>query len=262
MNSADIREIFRRLAELRPDPKSELNYRTPFELLVAVVLSAQATDKSVNEATKVLYAHANTPEAILALGEEGLIPYINRIGLYRNKAKHVIGLCSELIKRFNGEVPEDFDALCSLPGVGHKTANVVLNVAFGHPTVAVDTHIFRVANRTGIAPGKHRMRYQKLSSASARRNISITRTTGCFFTAATAAPREIRNAGNARSGISANLTKKHPRRRRNPFPISFPKKKAGNRAPLPLPGRKSHPDAFPPSLQTGCSFRFLSAPLT
>lgn len=154
MNSADIREIFRRLAELRPDPKSELNYRTPFELLVAVVLSAQATDKSVNEATKVLYAHANTPEAILALGEEGLIPYINRIGLYRNKAKHVIGLCSELIKRFNGEVPEDFDALCSLPGVGHKTANVVLNVAFGHPTVAVDTHIFRVANRTGIAPGK------------------------------------------------------------------------------------------------------------
>ena len=152
MNSADIREIFRRLAELRPDPKSELNYRTPFELLVAVVLSAQATDKSVNEATKVLYAHANTPEAILALGEEGLIPYINRIGLYRNKAKHVIGLCSELIKRFNGEVPEDFDALCSLPGVGHKTANVVLNVAFGHPTVAVDTHIFR-ALKTVNDPG-------------------------------------------------------------------------------------------------------------
>lgn len=154
MNAEKRREIFRILAELRPDPKSELNYRTPFELLVAVVLSAQATDKSVNEATAVLYPKANTPEAILALGEEGLIPYISRIGLYRSKAKHVIGLCRGLLERFGGEVPDDFDSLCSLPGVGHKTANVVLNVAFGRPTVAVDTHIFRVANRTGLAPGK------------------------------------------------------------------------------------------------------------
>ena len=154
------------------------------------------------------------------------------------KQNNVIGLCSELIKRFNGEVPEDFDALCSLPGVGHKTANVVLNVAFGHPTVAVDTHIFRVANRTGIAPGKTPDEVSEAIVASARRNISITRTTGSFFTAATAAPRETRNAGNARSGISANLTKRHLRRRKNRFLISFPKKKAGNRAPLPLPGRK------------------------
>ena len=261
MNSADIREIFRRLAELRPDPKSELNYRTPFELLVAVVLSAQATDKSVNEATKVLYAHANTPEAILALGEEGLIPYINRIGLYRNKAKHVIGLCSELIKRFNGEVPEDFDALCSLPGVGHKTANVVLNVAFGHPTVAVDTHIFRVANRTGIAPGKTP---DEVSEAIVRvcPKEYLHNAHHWLLLHGRYCCTETRNAGNARSGISANLTKRHLRRRKNRFLISFPKKKAGNRAPLPLPGRKSHPDAFPPSLQAGCSFRFLSAPLT
>ena len=154
MNDAKRTEIFRRLAELRPNPKSELTFRTPFELLVAVVLSAQATDKSVNEATRVLYPIANTPEKILALGEEGLIPYISRIGLYRSKAKHVIGLCRELVARFGGKVPEDFDALCTLPGVGHKTANVVLNVAFGHPTVAVDTHIFRVSHRTNLAPGK------------------------------------------------------------------------------------------------------------
>lgn len=154
MNDQKRREILRLLAEERPDPKSELNFRTPFELLVAVVLSAQATDKSVNEATAVLYQKANTPEAILALGEAGLIPYISRIGLYRAKAKHVIGLCQKLVSDFGSRVPEDFDALCTLPGVGHKTANVVLNVAFGHPTVAVDTHIFRVANRTGLAPGK------------------------------------------------------------------------------------------------------------
>ena len=133
MNSADIREIFRRLAELRPDPKSELNYRTPFELLVAVVLSAQATDKSVNEATKVLYAHANTPEAILALGEEGLIPYINRIGLYRNKAKHVIGLCSELIKRFNGEVPEDLMRCAPFLVSGTRQQTLFLTSRSGTP---------------------------------------------------------------------------------------------------------------------------------
>lgn len=154
MNRETRQEIFRLLAEERPDPKSELHFRTPFELLVAVVLSAQATDRSVNEATARLFAKAPTPEAILALGEEGLIPYINRIGLARSKARHVIGLCGQLVRDFESRVPEDFDALCSLPGVGHKTASVVLNVAFGHPMIAVDTHIFRVANRTGLAPGK------------------------------------------------------------------------------------------------------------
>ena len=154
MNKAKRYEIMKRLAELRPNPKSELEYQTPFELLVAVVLSAQATDKSVNLATRELYPVANTPEAIYKLGIEGLTPYIKTIGLYRNKAKHVIALCAKLIKEYDGQVPDDREALESLPGVGRKTANVVLNVAFGHPTIAVDTHIFRVSNRTGFAPGK------------------------------------------------------------------------------------------------------------
>lgn len=144
----------KRLAAERPNPVSELEYRTPYELLVAVVLSAQATDKSVNLATRKLYPVANTPKAILALGVEGLIPYIKTIGLYRNKAKHVIELSRKLLKDFDGVVPDDREALESLPGVGRKTANVVLNVAFGKPTIAVDTHIFRVSNRTGFAPGK------------------------------------------------------------------------------------------------------------
>lgn len=154
MNKAKRYEIMKRLAELRPNPKSELEYQTPFELLVAVVLSAQATDKSVNLATRELYPVANTPEAIYKLGIEGLTPYIKTIGLYRNKAKHVIALCEKLIREYSGQVPDDREALESLPGVGRKTANVVLNVAFGHPTIAVDTHIFRVSNRTGFAPGK------------------------------------------------------------------------------------------------------------
>lgn len=144
----------KRLAAERPNPVSELEYRTPYELLVAVVLSAQATDKSVNLATRKLYPVANTPKAILALGVEGLIPYIKTIGLYRNKAKHVIELSRKLLEDFDGVVPDDREALESLPGVGRKTANVVLNVAFGKPTIAVDTHIFRVSNRTGFAPGK------------------------------------------------------------------------------------------------------------
>lgn len=143
-----------RLAAERPNPVSELEYRTPYELLVAVVLSAQATDKSVNLATRKLFPVANTPKAILALGLEGLIPYIKTIGLYRNKAKHVIELSRKLLEDFDGVVPDDREALESLPGVGRKTANVVLNVAFGKPTIAVDTHIFRVSNRTGFAPGK------------------------------------------------------------------------------------------------------------
>lgn len=144
----------KRLAAERPNPVSELKYRTPYELLVAVVLSAQATDKSVNLATRKLFPVANTPKAILALGLEGLIPYIKTIGLYRNKAKHVIELSRKLLEDFDGVVPDDREALESLPGVGRKTANVVLNVAFGKPTIAVDTHIFRVSNRTGFAPGK------------------------------------------------------------------------------------------------------------
>ena len=154
MNKEKRFEIMKRLAAERPNPVSELEYRTPYELLVAVVLSAQATDKSVNLATRKLYPVANTPKAILALGLEGLIPYIKTIGLYRNKAKHVIELSRKLLEDFNGVVPDDREALESLPGVGRKTANVVLNVAFGKPTIAVDTHIFRVSNRTGFAPGK------------------------------------------------------------------------------------------------------------
>lgn len=144
----------KRLAAVRPNPQSELQYNNPYELLVAVVLSAQATDKSVNLATRELFPVANTPEAIVKLGVEGLIPYIKTIGLYRNKAKHVVALSQKLLDDFDGVVPDDRESLESLPGVGRKTANVVLNVAFGHPTIAVDTHIFRVSNRTGFAPGK------------------------------------------------------------------------------------------------------------
>lgn len=154
MNKEKRFEIMKRLAAERPNPVSELEYRTPYELLVAVVLSAQATDKSVNLATRKLFPVANTPKAILALGIEGLTPYIKTIGLYRNKAKHVIELSRKLLEDFDGVVPEDREALESLPGVGRKTANVVLNVAFGKPTIAVDTHIFRVSNRTGFASGK------------------------------------------------------------------------------------------------------------
>jgi endonuclease III len=147
-------EIFRRLREATPEPATELAYRSPFELLVAVVLSAQATDKSVNLATARLFPVANTPKAVLALGEQGLSGYIKSIGLYRNKAKNIIATCAILLERFGGEVPRTREELQDLPGVGRKTANVVLNTAFGEPTIAVDTHIFRVANRTGIAPGK------------------------------------------------------------------------------------------------------------
>jgi endonuclease-3 len=155
MNAAKRTEIFSRLRALNPAPTTELEYRTPFELLVAVVLSAQATDVSVNKATRQLFPVANTPAAILALGVEGLTPYIQTIGLFRTKAKNVIELCRLLLDRHGGEVPRERAALEALPGVGRKTANVVLNTAFGEPTVAVDTHIFRVANRTGIAPGKN-----------------------------------------------------------------------------------------------------------
>jgi endonuclease-3 len=154
MNPTKRQEIFRRLRDANPEPKTELEYRTPFELLVSVILSAQATDKSVNIATKELFKYAKTPAEILALGLNGLEPYIKSIGLYRMKAKNLIETCRLLIKDYGGEVPRTREALETLPGVGRKTANVVLNVAFGEPTIAVDTHIFRVANRTAIAPGK------------------------------------------------------------------------------------------------------------
>lgn len=154
MSAADREAFFRRLAELDPSPKTELNYRTPFELLVAVTLSAQATDVGVNKATARLFPVANTPQAILALGEEGLKDHIKTIGLFNSKARNVMAACRILVEQHNGEVPATREALEALPGVGRKTANVVLNTAFGQPTMAVDTHIFRVANRTGLAPGK------------------------------------------------------------------------------------------------------------
>jgi endonuclease III len=153
MNNAQRAEIYRRLSELNPHPTTELEYTTPFELLVAVTLSAQATDVGVNKATRKLFPVANTPQAILALGEEGLKKYISTIGLFNAKAKNVIATCRILVEQYDSEVPQTREALEALPGVGRKTANVVLNTAFGQPTIAVDTHIFRVSNRTGLAKG-------------------------------------------------------------------------------------------------------------
>jgi endonuclease-3 len=151
----EVRELFARLAELDPEPTTELEYHSPFELLVAVILSAQATDVGVNKATRRLFPVANTPETLLALGEDGLKRHISSIGLYNAKAVNVIAMCRQLLERHHGEVPRTREDLEALPGVGRKTANVVLNTAFGEPTIAVDTHIFRVANRTGLAPGKN-----------------------------------------------------------------------------------------------------------
>jgi endonuclease-3 len=154
MNSARRIAIFERFRTANPEPRGELEYRTPFELLIAVVLSAQATDKSVNLATRALYAKANTPAAIGKLGVAGLESCIRSIGLYHTKAKNILATCQLLLKEHGGEVPQTREELERLPGVGRKTANVVLNIAFGQPTIAVDTHIFRVSNRTGLAPGK------------------------------------------------------------------------------------------------------------
>jgi endonuclease-3 len=161
MNKAKRHEIFSRLQQANPEPTTELVYSDPFELLVAVILSAQATDVSVNKATAKLYPVANTPEAILALGEAGLKRYVKTIGLYNSKASNIIKTCQILIEKHGGKVPEDQRELEALPGVGRKTANVVRNTAFGHPTIAVDTHIFRVSNRTGIAPGKTVLEVEK-----------------------------------------------------------------------------------------------------
>ncbi|QBZ83053.1 Endonuclease III [Hydrogenovibrio crunogenus] len=155
MNKQKRLEIFQRLAEAIPEPETELNYSTPFELLIAVILSAQATDKGVNIATDKLFPVANTPEAIYALGEEGLKEYIKTIGLFNTKGANIIKTCKMLIELHNSQVPDNRKDLEALPGVGRKTANVVLNTAFGHPTMAVDTHIFRVSNRTKLAPGKN-----------------------------------------------------------------------------------------------------------
>ena len=154
MNPQRRREMFERLRALNPHPTTELEYSTPFELLVAVILSAQATDKSVNVATRKLFPVANTPRAILGLGVEGLSNYVRSIGLYQGKARNIIVTCQILLEQHGGEVPAERESLEALPGVGRKTANVILNTAFGQPAMAVDTHIFRVANRTGLAPGK------------------------------------------------------------------------------------------------------------
>jgi endonuclease-3 len=161
MKVADRKEFFRRLKEVTPKPETELEYQSPFELLVSVILSAQATDVSVNKATRRLYQRANTPSGILGLGVDGLKDYIRTIGLFNAKAENIIKTCGILIDQHDGEVPRDRAALEALPGVGRKTANVVLNTAFGEATIAVDTHIFRVSNRTGLAPGKTPMQVEK-----------------------------------------------------------------------------------------------------
>ena len=161
MNKQKRAAIFSKLRELDPHPETELNYHTPFQLLISVILSAQATDISVNKATDKLYPVANTPESIFALGVAGITPYIKTIGLYNSKAKNIIKTCEILIEDYGSEVPQTRKALESLPGVGRKTANVVMNTAFGEPTIAVDTHIFRVANRTGIAHGKTPLEVEK-----------------------------------------------------------------------------------------------------
>ena len=161
MKKADIEEFFRRMQEANPEPKGELDYVNSFTLLVAVVLSAQATDVGVNKATGPLFAIADTPAKMLALGEDTVRDYVKSIGLYKTKAKNVIKLCEALIRDHNGEVPQTREELEKLAGVGRKTANVVLNIAFGQPTIAVDTHLFRLGNRTGIAPGKNPLEVEK-----------------------------------------------------------------------------------------------------
>jgi len=173
MKKADIDEFYRRLQEQLPEPKGELNYVNPYTLLVAVVLSAQATDIGVNKATGPLFKVVQTPEEMVALGEAKLRNYIKTIGLFNAKAKNTIGLSKLLIEKHNSEVPRDRDALEALPGVGRKTANVVLNMAFGEPTIAVDTHIFRIGNRTGLAPGKTPLAVEKKLEKSTPKHYKL-----------------------------------------------------------------------------------------
>ncbi len=161
MDPKTVDLIFKRFSEQKPHPTTELEFKTHFELLIAVLLSAQATDRSVNKATEKLFAVANTPKAILALGEEALKTYIKTIGLFRSKARHIIQTCEKLITTYDSKVPETLDALTSLPGVGRKTANVILNTAFGHKTIAVDTHVFRVSRRIGLSKGKTPLEVEK-----------------------------------------------------------------------------------------------------
>ena len=178
MNAAKRRKIYQRLAAANPEPTTELNYNSPFELLVAVVLSAQATDIGVNKATAGLFKAANTPKAILALGEEKLREHIKSIGLFNTKAKNIYRTCAILVEEHGGAVPTDRASLEALPGVGRKTANVILNTAFGQPTIAVDTHIFRLSNRTGLAPARMCARSKTGSCASRPGNSGKTPTTG------------------------------------------------------------------------------------
>ena len=178
MNPAKRQEMFERFRAANPSPKTELEYTTPFELLIAVLLSAQATDVGVNKATRKLYPVANTPAKILELGEEELKSYIQTIGLYKTKAKNVIATCKILLERHGGEVPNDRESLEALPGVGRKTANVVMNTAFGELTMAVDTHIFRVSNRTGLAPGKNVDIVEQKLLRFVPKEFCRTRTTG------------------------------------------------------------------------------------
>ena len=178
MNNEKRRLILERLCAQNPTPTTELNFKTPFELLIAVLLSAQATDVSVNKATALLYPVANTPATLLALGADGIRRYIKTIGLYNSKAENIIKTCRILLEQYGGIVPEDRAALESLPGVGRKTANVVLNTAFGWPTIAVDTHIFRVSNRTRFAPGKNVEEVEKKLLKSYRRTLKQTVITG------------------------------------------------------------------------------------
>ncbi len=172
MNPEKRRQIFELLRTANPHPTTELEYTSPFELLIAVILSAQATDVSVNKATRKLYAVANTPEKIAALGVDGLIPYVQTIGLYRNKAKNVIETCHLLLEKHHGEVPRDRESLQALPGVGRKTANVVLNTAFGQPAMAVDTHIFRVAGGFRLCPAPRPQRFRARAQAQARATVA------------------------------------------------------------------------------------------
>ena len=199
MFSAKNREPFMAaLAALNPNPKSELNYSTPFELLVAVMLSAQATDKGVNLATAKLFPVANTPQKILDLGLDGLIPYVQTINLYRTKAQHLIEACRILIDRFHGEVPRTRDELVSLPGVGRKTANVVMNVAFGEPAIAVDTHIFASATARALRRGRTPRKWKKNCSKWCLKTICSMPTTGFCFLGAISAKRGIRNVSAVR----------------------------------------------------------------